>query len=166
VGPSAAEPGAVSTAAVLGGAAGGLLAASATGGRPIAYTLDLLTGNLTTLADDERTTPPDTVQLHIYCRKSSLGSKPEPVYLNGALVGQITENQALTIPYTNHINEVRLRLGTRKDRELVLRPDFLNPLYIKVSRYPDDDTLPALEVVSAKTGVADLQAVQAGAKRN
>jgi hypothetical protein len=166
VGPSAAEPGAVSTAAVLGGAAGGLLAASSTSGRPIEYTLDLLTGNLTTLTDDERTAPPDTVQLHIYCRKSSLGTKPEPVYLNGALVGQLTENQALTIPYTDHIQEVRLRLGTRKDRELVLRPDFLNPLYIKVSRYPDDDTLPALEVVSAKTGVADLQAVQAGAKRN
>jgi hypothetical protein len=168
VGPGAADPGAASTAAVVGGVVGGLaggvvggaMAANSTSGRPIDYTLDLLTGTITTLTDDERTAPPDTVQLHLYCRKSSLGTKPEPVYLNGTLVGQLAENQTLTIPYTDHISEVRLRLGTRKDRELVLRPDFLNPVYIKVSRYPDDDTLPALEVVSAKVGTADLQAVQ------
>jgi hypothetical protein len=140
------------------------MAANSTSGRPVDYTLDLLTGLVSTLTDDERTAPPDTVLLHVYCRKSSLGTKPEPVYLNGQLAGQITENQALTIPYTDHINEVHLRLGTRKDRELVLRPDFLAPLYVKVGRYPDDDTLPPLEVVPAKTGAADLQAVQAGAK--
>lgn len=167
VGPGAADPGAASTAAVVGGIAGGVvggvvggaMAANSTSGRPIDYTLDLLTGNITTLTDDERTAPPDTVRLHLYCRKSSLGTRPEPVYLNGTLVGQLAENQALTIPYTDHLSEVRLRLGTRKDRELVLRPDFLAPVYIKVSRYPDDDTLPALEVVPAKVGTADLQAL-------
>ena len=174
VGPGAADPGAASTAAVLGGVTGGIvggvvggaMAANSTSGRPIAYSLDLLTGLITTLTDDERTAPPDTVLLHVYCRKSSLGTKPEPVYLNNVLVGRLAENQALTIPYTDHISEVRLRLGTRKDRELVLRPDFLAPVYVKVGRYPDDDTLSPLEVVPAKVGAADLQAVQPDAKLN
>jgi len=162
VGPSAADPGAVSTAAVLGGLAGGAIAANSTSGRPIDYTLDLLTGRVSTLTDDERTAPPDTVLLHVYCRKSSLGTKPEPVYLNGTLIGQISENQTFTIPYTDHLNEMHLRLGTRKDRELVLQPDFLAPVYVKVGRYPDDDTLPPLEVVPAKVGLFDARFIKPG----
>jgi hypothetical protein len=172
VGPGAADPGAASTAAVVGGIAGGVvggvvggaMAANSTSGRPVDYTLDLLTGLVSTLTDDERTAPPDTVLLHVYCRKSSLGTKSEPVYLNGQLVGRLTENQALTIPYTDHLSEIRLRLGTRKDRELVLRPDFLAPVYVKVGRYPDDDTLPPLEVVPAKVGAADLRQLNPNAK--
>jgi hypothetical protein len=162
VGPSAADPGAVSTAGLLGGLAGGAIAAASTSGRPIDYTLDLLTGRVSTLPDAERTATPDTVLLHIYCRKSSLGTKPEPVYLNDKLVGQIAENQTFTIPYTDHVSEVRLRLGTRTGRELVVQPDFLAPVYVKVGRYPDDDTKPPLEVVPTKVGVFDERFVKPG----
>ncbi|MGI4737639.1 MAG: hypothetical protein ACRYG7_20925 [Janthinobacterium lividum] len=162
VGPSAADPGAVSTAGLLGGLAGGAIAAASTSGRPTDYTLDLLTGRVSTLPDEERPAAPDTVLLHIYCRKSSLGPKPEPVYLNNALVGQITENQTFAIPYTDHLSEVRLRLGTRTGHELVFQPDFLAPMYVKVSRYPDDETKPPLEVVPAKVGTFDLRFIKPG----
>lgn len=162
VGPSAADPGAVSTAGLLGGLAGGAIAAAATSGRPTDYTLDLLTGRVSTLPDEERPATPDTVLLHVYCRKSSLGAKPEPVYLNGTVVGQITENQTFTIPYTDHISEVRLRLGSRTGHELVFQPDFLAPVYVKVSRSPDDETKPPLEVVPAKVGIFDLRFIKPG----
>ncbi|MGI4867613.1 MAG: hypothetical protein ACRYFZ_27080 [Janthinobacterium lividum] len=160
VGPGTSDPGAASTGAVLGGLAGGAIAAASTSGRPTDFTLDLLTGRVSTLSDDERPTAPDTVLLHVYCRKSSLGSKPEPVYLNGKLIGQIAENQTFTIPYTDHMSEVRLRLGSRTGRELVMQPDFLAPVYVKVGRYPDDETKPPLEVVPAKVGVFDERFVK------
>ena len=160
VGPGVSDPGAVSTAAVLGGAAGGAIAAASTSGRPTDFTLDLLTGRVSTLSDDERPAAPDTVLLHVYCRKSSLGATPEPVYLNDKLIGQIAENQTFTIPYTDHISEVRLRLGARTGRELVLQPDFLAPVYVKVGRYPDDDTKPPMEVVPTKVGVFDERFVK------
>jgi hypothetical protein len=57
-----------------------------------------------------------------------------------------------------------MHLGTRKDRELVLCPDFLAPVYVKAGRYPDDDTLPPLEVVPAKVGTADLRQLNPNAK--
>jgi hypothetical protein len=85
VGPSVADPGAVSTAAVLGGLAGGAIAAASTSGRPTDYTLDLLTGRVSTLATEEYNPTPDTVLVHVYCRKSSLSTKPEPVYLKAKL---------------------------------------------------------------------------------
>ncbi len=160
VGPSTADPGAVSTGALIGGLAGGAIAAASTSGRPTDYTLNLLTGRVSTLAEDDYVTTPDTVLLHIYCRKSSLGTTPQTVYLNGKAVGEISENQLLTIPYTEHVGELHLRLGTRKDRELVVQPDFLAPVYVKVARYPDDDTHPPLEVVSAKVGTFDLRTIK------
>jgi hypothetical protein len=159
VGPSAADAGAVSTAAVLGGLAGAALASAATSGRPTDYTLSLLTGRVSTLADDDYVPTPDTVRLHIYCRKSSLGPKPEPVYLNEKLVGEIFDNQLLTIDYTEHVGDVHLRLGSRKDRELVFQPDFRAPVYVKVVRYPDDETRPPLELVPAKVGTFDLRTI-------
>ncbi|MFD1874727.1 hypothetical protein [Hymenobacter bucti] len=162
VGPGAADPGAMSTAGALGGLAGAAIAAASTSGRPTDYTLDLLTGRVSTLADDERPAVPDTVLLHVYCRKSSLGPKPEPVYLNGALVGQLAENQTFTIAYTDHVKEVRLRLGSRMGRELVLQPDFLAPVYVRAGRYPDDETKAPLEVVPAKVGVFDLRFIKPG----
>lgn len=161
VGPSVADAGAVSTGAVLGGLAGAALASASTSGRPTNYTLSLLTGRVSTLAEDDYVTTPDTVLLHIYCRKSSLGTKPEPVYLNDKIVGEISDNQLLIIPYTEHVGDVHLRLGTRKDRELVLQPDFLAPVYVKVVRYPDDETRPPLEVVPAKVGTFDLRVIKA-----
>jgi hypothetical protein len=160
VGPSVADPGAVSTAAVLGGLAGGAIAAASTSGRPTDYTLDLLTGRVSTLAAEEHNPTPDTVLVHVYCRKSSLGTKPEPVYLNGTQIGQITENQIFTIPYTDHLSEMRLRLGSRTGRELVFQPDFLAPVYVKVGRYPDDESKPPLEVVPAKVGTFDLRFIK------
>jgi hypothetical protein len=160
VGPSAADPGAVSTAGMLGGLAGGAIAAASTSGRPTDYTLSLLTGRVSTMAEDDYVPTPDTVLLHIYCRKSSLGSKPEPVYLNENLVGQLSENQLLTIPYTAHTGEIHLRLGSRKERELVFQPDFLHPVYVKVVRYPDDETRSPLEIVPAKVGTFDLRVIK------
>ncbi|MDJ0367755.1 hypothetical protein QMK33_21630 [Hymenobacter sp. H14-R3] len=160
VGPSVADAGAVSTGAVLGGLAGAALASASTSGRPTDYTLSLLTGRVSTLAEDDYVTTPDTVLLHIYCRKSSLGTKPEPVYLNEKLVGQLSENQLLTISYTEHVGEMHLRLGTRKDRELVFQPDFLHPIYVKVVRYPDDETRPPMELVSAQVGTFDLRVIK------
>ena len=160
VGPGTADPGAVGTAAVLGGLAGAALASASTSGRPTDYTLDLLTGRVSTLPEAEHTAPPDTVLLHIYCRKSSLGPQPELVYLNDKLVGQLAENQVFTIPYTDHVSEIHLRLGTRAGRELVFQPDFLAPMYVKVARYPDDDTRPPLEIVPAKVGSFDLRVIK------
>lgn len=160
VGPSVADPGAISTGAILGGLAGGAIAAASTSGQPTNYTLSLLTGRVSTLAGDDYVTTPDTVLLHIYCRKSSIGTTREPVYLNEKAVGEISENQLLIIPYAEHIGALHLRLGTRKDRELVFQPDFLTPVYVKVARYPDDDTQPPLEVVSAKVGTFDLRTIK------
>ncbi|RYY13833.1 MAG: hypothetical protein EOO36_15210 [Cytophagaceae bacterium] len=82
------------------------------------------------------------------------------MYLNDKVVGEIADNQLLTIPYTEHVGDVHLRLGTRKDRELVLQPDFLAPVYVKVVRYPDDETRPPLEVVPAKVGTFDLRVIK------
>ncbi len=160
VGPSTADPGAVSTASMLGGLVGGAIAAASTSGQPTAYTLSLLTGRVSTLAEDDYVPTPDTVLVHIYCRKSSLGAKPEPIYLNGELVGQLAENQFITIPYAGHAGVVNLRLGSRKDRELVFQPDFLAPVYVKVGRYPDDETKPPLEIVKAQVGTFDLRLVK------
>ena len=160
VGLSAADAGAVSTAAVLGGWAGAALASASTSGRPTDYTLSLLTGRVSTLAEDDYVTTPDTVHLHIYCRKSSLGPKPEPVYLNEQLIGELFDNQALGIDYTEHVGEVHLRLGSRKDRELVFQPGFLAPMYMKMVRSPDGETRPPLERVSAKVGTFDLRRIK------
>ena len=163
VGGSEADPGAVSTAGLLGGALGAGIAAASTSGRPTDYVLSLRTGRVTGGLASEDASLPDTVLLHVYCRKSIYGAKPQPVYLNDALVGELAENQQLIIPFTDHVGKARLRLGTEKDRELVLQPDFLAPLYVKVARNPTDETRLPLEVVSAKVGEFDLRGIKLAA---
>lgn len=150
-----ADPGAVSTGALLGGALGAGIAAASTSGQPTDYTLHLLSGRVTALAGDAGFQA-DTVQLYIYSRRSSRTATPQPVYLNGAPVGQLGENQLVVVPYTDKLREVRLRLGTAP--ELVLQPDFQGPVYVKVRRKPEETpSQPPLEVVTAKTGAFDLR---------
>lgn len=157
VGASAADPGAVSTGALLGGAIGGAIAAASTSGHPTDFTLNMVTGRVSALAEDGPAATAETV-LHIYCRKSSTGTTPQPVFLNDKPVGQLAENQVLTLPYADHLHEIHLRLGTEPGRDLVFQPDFQAPVYVKVVRNADP-TQPPLEIVPAKVGLFDLRRI-------
>jgi hypothetical protein len=66
LGPSAPDPQAMTTGAILGGVAGGLIAASSTSNKPVDYGLDLRTGRIAQLGQATATPLPAEQPTHVF----------------------------------------------------------------------------------------------------
>jgi hypothetical protein len=86
VGFSGADPGAVSTGSLVGGAIGGAIAASATNDQPTLYTINMVTGSVSLFDDPGLAVTPDTATLCIYRRAGTTGG-PLQVLLNDKPIG-------------------------------------------------------------------------------
>jgi hypothetical protein len=158
VGFSGADPGAVATAAVLGGAIGGAIAAGATDDQPTDYTLNMVTGRISQFADPGMPALADTAMLYVYRRA---GGPPVQVLLNDKPVGELGDNQLLALPWTDKEHEPRLCLGPAPGKCLSFLPTFGQAAYFKVSRNPADAAKPPLEQVPEKEGLFDLKLIRA-----
>jgi hypothetical protein len=130
--------------------------------KPAVHTLDLVAGRTTLFADAGRPAPrTDTARIYVY---GPAGSGPgQPVFLNGAPVGTLAENQVLKLAWTDPVHEPRLRLGA-VGPELAFMPTFRLPIYVRPARKPAPGQ-PPLELVPPKVGEFDLKQIRLRAGR-
>lgn len=76
VGPSAPDPQAMTTGAILGGVAGGLIAASSTSNKPVDYSLDLRTGRIDPLKHATATPLPAERPTHVFVYRPRAAKGP------------------------------------------------------------------------------------------
>ncbi|WP_201986695.1 hypothetical protein [Hymenobacter rubidus] len=163
VGFSGADPGAVSTGALVGGAIGGAIAAGATNDQPTPYTVNMVTGDISLFDDPGLVATPDTALLCIYRRAGTAGP-PVQVLLNGKPLGELADNQFLTIPWTDKLHEPRLCLAGTPETCFGFLPEFGKTNYLRISRTPADASKPPLEQVTAKGGEFEIRQLKARAK--
>lgn len=160
---SGADPGAVSTGALLGGAVGGAIAAGATNDQPTPYTVNMVTGGLSLFDDPGLAATPDTAMLCIYRRAGTAGG-PIQVLLNDKPVGELGDNQFITIPWTDKQHEPRLCLAGAPGSCLGFLPEFGKMNYVRIGRTPADPTTPPFEQVTVKGGDFEVRQLKARAK--
>jgi hypothetical protein len=160
---SGADPGAVSTGALVGGAVGGAIAASATNDQPTPYTVNMVTGGISLFDDPGLAITPDTAMLCIYRRAGTAGG-PLQVLLNDKSVGELSDNQFLTIPWTDKLHEPRLCLAESQGRCLGFLPEFGITNYVRIGRTPTDPTTYPFEQVTVKGGDFEIRQLKARAK--
>ncbi|QKG53077.1 hypothetical protein [Hymenobacter sp. BRD67] len=138
--------------------AGNLLGAALANRRPQPYTLDMVTGRTTQFADAGRPASANwVVRIYVY---RNLGAGPAlPVFLNDQAVGELTENQVLTLTWTDPVHEPHLRLGSATAPELTFLPNFRQPVYVRGARKLDPAKQP-LEIVPTRVGEFDLKAIR------
>ncbi|GAB3580205.1 hypothetical protein [Hymenobacter daeguensis] len=163
VGFSGADPGAVSTGALVGGAVGGAIAAGATNDQPTPYTLNMVTGGISLFDDPGLAATPDTAMLCIYRRAGTAGG-PLQVLLNDKPVGELGDNQFLTIPWTDKLHEPRICLAGAPGPCLGFLPAFGKTNYVRIGRNPTDPATAPLEQVTAKGGDFEIRQLKARAK--
>jgi hypothetical protein len=76
----------------------------------------------------------------------------------------LSDNQLLTIPWTDKLHEPRLYLAGAGGLCLGFLPEFGKTNYVRISRTPADPAKPALEQVMAKGGDFEIRQLKARAK--
>ncbi len=100
---------------------------------------------------------------HICLYRLNAPGPPLPVFLNGQPVGELSENQQLTLAWTDPAHEPHLRVGTAP--ELAFVPDFRQLVNVRVVRKPADPAGPQLETVPAKAADFDLRLLKVRARK-
>ena len=143
--------------------AGNLLGAALASHRPVAYTLDLLTGRATQFVDAGRpATRLDTARIYVY--RGNVPGPALPVFLNDQPLGELATNQVLSFAWTDPAREPRLRLGAAPAPDLAFLPDFRQAIYVRVLRKAPDPTKAPLELVPARVGEFDLKQLRLRAR--
>ncbi|MCB2377673.1 hypothetical protein LGH70_08780 [Hymenobacter sp. BT635] len=147
---AAADPGAMSTAAVVGGLAGAAIAAATTQGNQQEYTLDMATGRVADFDYFDLLAQRDTALVVVYRRPG--GSKaPLTVLLNGQELKTLPTNDFVLIPWTDKTRELNLCLQNAESGCYSFIPMFGTTTYVELKARAEGDT-PALEYVPVKEG--------------
>jgi hypothetical protein len=142
---------------------GNLLGAALASHRPVAYTLDLLTGRATQFVDAGRpATRLDTARIYVY--RGNVPGPALPVFLNDQPLGELAPNQVLSFAWTDPAREPRLRLGDAPAPDLAFLPDFRQAIYVRVLRKAPAPTKAPLELVPARVGEFDIKQLRLRAR--
>ncbi|NVO86078.1 hypothetical protein [Hymenobacter terrestris] len=127
-------------------------------GEPMAYALDMRSGQPGAYPNPLRAAPAQTDTAYVYLYRPADGSVAAvPVFLQGQQVGQLLPNEYLEIPWPYYAQLMSLRLGPpiTGARQLFV-PDATRLSYLKVQT---DATTVHWEWVSAGQAEADLDAI-------
>ncbi|TGE16615.1 hypothetical protein [Hymenobacter elongatus] len=147
---ASADPGAMSTAAVLGGAAGAAIAAVTTHGEQQEYTLDMATGRVADFDYMDQLARHDTASVVVY-RRPGGPQAPLLVLLNGQELKTLPANDFIRIPWTDKAHEVTLCLAGSEPQCLSFIPVFGTTLYVELKARSEGET-PSLQYVPVKEG--------------
>ncbi|SHJ05467.1 hypothetical protein SAMN02745146_2135 [Hymenobacter daecheongensis DSM 21074] len=145
-----ADPGAVSTAAVLGGAAGAVIASVSTSGERQQYTLDMATGRVSDFAYLDHLAQHDTATVVVYRRPGGLKA-PVSVQLDGRELAALPPNDFVSIPWTSKTREISLCLPGGEAACLSFIPVFGLNTYVDLEA-KTEAAKPVLSVVPGKEG--------------
>ncbi|MCB2408347.1 hypothetical protein [Hymenobacter lucidus] len=147
---ASADPGAMSTAAVVGGLAGAAVAAATTHGEPQEYMLDMATGRVADFDYLDQLARHDTASVVVY-RRPGGSKKPLTVLLNGQELQTLPANDFVLIPWTSKTREISLCLAGAESGCYSFIPVFGKTMYVELKARTDAEK-PSLEYVPNKEG--------------
>lgn len=151
-GRAGADPAAVGTASMLGGAVGGLIAAAATSGNWQEYTLDMVTGRISDYAYWDQLSTHDTAMVIVY-RRAAKAADAVPLLLDGKEVTKLQGGgDFCEIPWTNKMRELTLATPAPEPTTYAFIPDFTQRTYLELRLSPIDPKRLLLVPTSIKEG--------------